>query len=114
LLALPGIGDGMADHIQKILKTGDYRCAQNFSRNIPRLCWTFDAAIAGAQESGFLWKTFKAGTVEQVEQLARDGKLRDLTGFGEKSEQNILKAVEVFKKSAGRIPYWTWRKKRPK
>jgi len=49
----------------------------------------------------FLWKTFKAGTVEQVEQLARDGKLRDLTGFGEKSEQN-LKAVEVFKKSAGR------------
>src|SRR5882762_2662994 len=57
----------------------------------------------GPKKVAFLWKTFKAGTVEQVEQLARDGKLRDLTGFGEKSEQNILKAVEVFKKSAGRF-----------
>ena len=50
-----------------------------------------------------LWKTFKAGTVEEVEKLAREGKLRDLPGFGEKSEQNILKAIEVFKKSAGRF-----------
>ena len=29
--------------------------------------------------------------------------MRDLAGFGEKSEQNILKAVEVFKKSSGRF-----------
>ena len=38
-----------------------------------------------------------------VEKLAKEGKLRDLAGFGEKSEQNILKAVEVFKKSSGRF-----------
>jgi DNA polymerase (family 10) len=41
--------------------------------------------------------------VEQVEKLAREGKLRDLAGFGEKSEENILKAIEVHKKSAGRF-----------
>jgi DNA polymerase (family 10) len=41
--------------------------------------------------------------VEQVEKLARAGKLRELEGFGEKSEQNILKAVEVFKKASGRF-----------
>ena len=41
--------------------------------------------------------------MEQVEKLAREGKLRDLAGFGEKSEENILKAIEVFKKSAGRF-----------
>ena len=38
-----------------------------------------------------------------VEKLAKEGKLRDMAGFGEKSEQNILKAVEVFKKSTGRF-----------
>ncbi len=38
-----------------------------------------------------------------VEKLAKEGKLRDLAGFGEKSEQNILKGVEVFKKSSGRF-----------
>jgi len=41
--------------------------------------------------------------VADVEKLAKEGKLRDLPGFGEKSEQNILKAVEVFKKSSGRF-----------
>src|SRR5260221_2428127 len=46
---------------------------------------------------------FKAGTVADVERIAKEGKLRDLPGFGEKSEQNILKAVEVFKKSTGRF-----------
>jgi DNA polymerase (family 10) len=38
-----------------------------------------------------------------VERIAKEGKLRDVPGFGEKSEQNILKAVEVFKKSSGRF-----------
>jgi DNA polymerase (family 10) len=57
----------------------------------------------GPKKVALLWKTFKAGTVEAVEKLAREGKLRDIAGFGEKSEQNILKAVEVFKKSAGRF-----------
>ena len=28
-LALPGIGDGLAEHIQEILKTGDYACAKS-------------------------------------------------------------------------------------
>src|ERR1700682_391070 len=46
---------------------------------------------------------FQAATVEDVEKLAREGKLRDVPGFGEKTEQNILKAVEVFKKSTGRF-----------
>jgi DNA polymerase (family 10) len=35
--------------------------------------------------------------------LAREGKLQDLPGFGEKSEQNILKATESAKRSSGRF-----------
>src|SRR6266481_4711662 len=104
LLALPGIGDGMADHIQEILKTGDYSLRAKLLKKYPAtLLDLLTLQSLGPTKVAFLWKTFKAGTVEQVEQLARDGKLRDLTGFGEKSEQNILKAVEVFKKSAGRF-----------
>ena len=33
--------------------------------------------------------------IEGVEKLAREGKLQDLPGFGEKSEQNILKGHGV-------------------
>ncbi len=55
----------------------------------------------GPKKVAFLWKKFKVATVEGLEKLAREGKLRDLPHFGEKSEQNILKAAEQFKNLAG-------------
>jgi DNA polymerase (family 10) len=104
LLALPGIGDGMADHIEEILKSGGYSLRTKLLKKYPAtLLDLLTLQSLGPKKVAFLWKTFKAGTVEQVEKLAREGKLRDLAGFGEKSEQNIVKAVEVFKKSAGRF-----------
>src|SRR5712671_1307447 len=104
LLALPGIGDGMADHIEEILKSGDYSLRKKLLNKYPStLLHILTLQSLGPKKVAFLWKTFQAGTIEQVEALAREGKLRDLAGFGEKSEQNILKAVEVFKKTTGRF-----------
>jgi len=104
LTALPGIGDRMAEHIQEILARGDYNLRQKLLKKYPHtLLDLLTLQSLGPKKVALLWKNFKAGTVEQVEKLAREGKLRDLPGFGEKSEQNILKAVEVFKKSAGRF-----------
>ena len=104
LMELPGVGDGMADHIQEILKTGHYSLRTKLLKKYPEtILHLLDLQSLGPKKVAFLWKTFKAGTVEQVEKLARDGKLRDLAGFGEKSEENILKAIEVYKKSAGRF-----------
>jgi len=104
LMELPGIGDGMADHIQEILKTGDYALRAKLLKKYPAtILDLLELQSLGPKKVAFLWKAFKAGTVEEIEKLAREGKLRDLPGFGEKSEVNILKAVEVHKKSAGRF-----------
>jgi DNA polymerase (family X) len=104
LTELPGIGDGMADHIEEVLKTGDYSLRQKLLKKYPAtILQLLELQSLGPKKVAFLWKTFQACTVEQVERLARDGKLRDLAGFGEKSEENILKAIGVFKKSAGRF-----------
>src|SRR6266566_3424902 len=62
-----------------------------------------DGAIIGRYRSYEKAAELIDSLPESVEQLAREQKLRDLPGFGEKSEQNILKAVEVFKKSTGRF-----------
>ncbi len=39
LTELPGIGDRMAEHIQEILKTGDYSLRQKLLKNSPLRCW---------------------------------------------------------------------------
>jgi DNA polymerase (family 10) len=104
LMELPGIGEGMADHIQEILKTGDYSLRSKLLKKYPvSILSLLDLQSLGPKKVAFLWSTFKAGTVEEVEKLARENKLRDLPGFGEKSEENILKAIEVHKKTAGRF-----------
>jgi len=104
LKALPGVGDGMAEHIREILKTGDYSLRQKLLKKYPATILNLlDLQSLGPKKVALLWKKFKVATVEDLEKLAREGKLRDLEGFGEKSEQNILKAADLFKRSSGRF-----------
>ena len=104
LTELPGIGDRMVEHLKEIVETGDYSLRKKLLKKYPEtILDLLELQSLGPKKVAALWKTFKAGTVADVEKLAKAGKLRNLAGFGEKSEQNILKAVEVFKKSSGRF-----------
>src|SRR5262249_15189509 len=101
---LPGIGERMAEHIQEILKTGDYALRKKLLKKYPpTLLEVMNLQGLGPKKVAFLWSNFKAATVADVERLAREQKLRDVPGFGEKTEQNILKAVETHKRSTGRF-----------
>jgi DNA polymerase (family 10) len=104
LTELPGIGDRMVEHLQEIVESGDYSLRKKLLKKYPEtILDLLNLQSLGPKKVAFLWSKFKAGSVADVEKLAKEGKLRDLPGFGEKSEQNILKAVEVFKKSSGRF-----------
>jgi DNA polymerase (family X) len=104
LKQLPGIGDGMAAHIREILDTGDYSLREKLLKKYPlTLLDLLHLQSMGPKKVALLWKKFKVSTIEGIEKLAQDGKLRDLEGFGEKSEQNILKATALAKRSSGRF-----------
>jgi DNA polymerase (family X) len=104
LKELPGIGDGMAAHIREILDTGDYSLREKLLKKYPvTLLELLHLQSLGPKKVAFLWKKFKVATIEGIEKLAKDGKLRDLDGFGEKSEQNILKATASAKRASGRF-----------
>jgi DNA polymerase (family 10) len=104
LTELPGIGDGMAAHIREILQTGDYSLRKKLLNKYPAtILDLLTLQSLGPKKIAALWKKFGTATVDDVEKLAREEKLRDFPGFGEKSEQNILKAIEVFKRSTGRF-----------
>jgi DNA polymerase (family 10) len=104
LTELPGIGEGLAEHIREILGTGDYSLRRKLLKKYPEtILDLLDLQSLGPKKVALIWKKFHAATVEDVARLAREGKLRDVPGFGEKSEQNILRAAETFKKAAGRF-----------
>src|SRR5579862_7640553 len=102
LRELPGVGENMAEHILEILKTADYALRQKLLKKYPpTLLEVLELQSLGAKKVAMLFKIFGAATVADVEKLAREEKLRDIPGFGEKSEQNILKAAEQFKNLSG-------------
>ena len=102
LTDLPGVGDSMAEHIREVLATGDYALRQKLLKKYPAtILDVLELQSLGPKKAALLWKKFKCATVDDVEKLAREGKLRDVPGFGEKSEQNILNAAERFKSMCG-------------
>src|SRR5439155_3704975 len=104
LKELPGIGDRMVEHLQEILETGDYSLRGKLLKKYPAtILEVLQLQSLGPKKVALLYKKFKAATVDDIERLAKEEKLRDLAGFGEKSEQNILKAVASYKRSTGRF-----------
>src|SRR5215467_12631127 len=60
LLELPGIGDGMADHICEILRSGDYSLRQKLLKKYPATILTLlELQSLGPKKVALLWKTFK-------------------------------------------------------
>src|SRR5580700_11157689 len=89
LRELPGVGENMAAHIREILKTGDYSLRQKLLKKYPStILELLELQSLGAKKVALLWKTFRVATVDDVAKLAEGEKLRELPGFGEKSEQN--------------------------
>jgi DNA polymerase (family 10) len=107
LRELPGVGEGIAKHIHEILKTGDYSLRKRLLKKYPATILTLlELQSLGPKKVALLWKKFHVATVQDVERLAHQQRLRDVAGFGEKSEHNILKAAEQFKHlfGSGRFP----------
>ncbi len=94
----------MAAHIREILATGDYALRAKLLKKFPiTLLDLLQLQSMGPKKVAFLYAKFKCCTIEDIEKLAREGKLRDVEGFGQKSEENILKATALAKKSSGRF-----------
>ena len=74
LTELPGIGDRMAEHIQEILRTGDYETRKKLLKKYPAtILDLLKLQSLGPKKVAMLWKTFKVATVEAVEKLASEG-----------------------------------------
>ena len=57
----------------------------------------------GPKTIALIWSAFQVSDLAGVEQLAREGKLRELPRLSEKSEQKILKAIEDYRRISGRF-----------
>ncbi|MBI5751554.1 MAG: DNA polymerase/3'-5' exonuclease PolX [Hydrogenophilales bacterium] len=96
LTRLPGIGDDLAGKIHEIVSTGRCSLLERLRRELPpAVTELLQIPGLGPKRVKALYHDLEVQTVEQLHRAARDGRIRALPGFGEKTERNILQAVEA-------------------
>lgn len=93
---LPGIGDDLAAKIQEIVATGRCSFLERLHRELPpAVAELMQIPGLGPKRVRALWHDLDVQTVDQLAAAAHEGRIRDLPGFGEKTELKILHAAQA-------------------
>lgn len=104
LTRLPGIGDDLAAKVREIADTGRCSLLERLRRELPpAVTELLQIPGLGPKRVKALYHDLEVQTIEQLYRAARDGRIRALPGFGEKTELNILQAVEAHVSQARRF-----------
>lgn len=104
LMSIPGIGESIAKKIEEYLKTGKIQYYEEFKKRYPvDIEGLTSIEGVGPKMVKVLYEKLGITNVKELEEAAKKGKIRNLPGFGEKTEQNILQGIEFLKKSQGRF-----------
>jgi DNA polymerase (family X) len=104
VLAIPGIGKGMLTNLNEMLHEGKLSLhAEMLKKYRPSMLELLKVQGLGPKTVALIWSAYQVCDLEGVEKLAREGKIRELPRMGEKHEQKILKAIEDYRRIAGRF-----------
>jgi DNA polymerase (family X) len=104
VLAIPGIGKGMLNNLKEMLHDGKLSLhAEMLRKYRPSMLELLRVQGLGPKTVALIWSAYQVCDLEGVEKLAREGKIRELPRMGEKHEQKILKAIEDYRRIAGRF-----------
>jgi len=105
LKEIPGVGESIEKDIKELIKKRTCQRLKNLKEKIPvKLSELMKIEGLGPKKVAFLYKKFKITTIPQLEKLIGSLKLRKLFGWGEKSEQNILEGIKLYKRFKERFP----------
>ena len=104
LKEIPGVGKSIAEKIEEYIKTGKIKYYQDFKKRLPiNLDEIIPIEGMGPKRAKILYEKLGIKNLEELEKAARAHKIAKLFGFGEKSEKNILDAIEFLKREKGRF-----------
>jgi DNA polymerase (family X) len=104
VLAIPAIGKGMLNNLNEMLHEGKLSLhAEMLKKYRPSMLELLRVQGLGPKTVALIWSAYQVCDLEGVEKLAREGKIRELPRMGEKHEQKILKAIEDYRRIAGRF-----------
>jgi len=105
LLKIPGIGKGTAEKIEEFLRRGTCTYYDELRASLPAGITTLmSVPEIGPKTALMLHEKLGIGTIEQLEQAAKEGELRKLPRMGAKTEENVLRGIALIRRTQERQP----------
>jgi DNA polymerase (family X) len=104
LTDIPGIGKGIAFVIQELLVRGSFeRRDEMLAKYPPTALELLKIQGLGPKSIRLLFEHFRVSTIDDLERIAKEQKIRTLPRMGAKLEEKVLRSIEQYRKSAGRF-----------
>ena len=101
---VPGIGKGLAAVLHEIEAHGTFDKRDELLRRFPPAALEFlKIQGLGPKSIALLFEHFRIATMDELEQLCRDQKLRTLPRMGAKLEEKVLRSIAQYKERSGRF-----------
>ncbi len=101
---IPGIGKGLASVLVEICQRGSFdRRDQMLARYPASALELLKIQGLGPKSIALLYEHHNVRTVDDLERICREQKLRDMPRMGAKLEEKVLRSIEAYRKSAGRF-----------
>jgi DNA polymerase (family X) len=101
---IPGIGAGIADHIEEIIKTGKIKKYEALIKKFPPgFIALMEVPGIGPKTALLLKKKLKINSLEKLREASEQGLLKDLPGFKAKKIENVKKGLELKARVKGRF-----------
>ncbi len=104
LESISGIGEALAKKITELVQTGKLEYLERLKKEVPPgLIDLLSIPGLGPKKVAALYKNLGISTIQALRDAAGNGKLRSLEGFGEITERNILRGIQLLEKTSGRV-----------
>jgi len=101
---IPGVGESIAQKIEEYLTTGKISYYEELKASVPAgVIELLDIPEVGPKTAKLLYEQLNIDSLEKLEEVVRQQRVRNLPGMGEKSENNILRGIELYKRQKERF-----------
>jgi len=93
---LPGVGQAIEAKVVEYLETGQVDLLEKFRRRYPEgLLGVMHLPGMGPKKTRLIWETAGVADLRDLERACREGRIREIPGLGDKTETNLLRALET-------------------
>ncbi|MCU0334343.1 MAG: helix-hairpin-helix domain-containing protein [Chitinophagaceae bacterium] len=106
IAAARGIGSAIQQKIDELLQTGQLRLLRQYIDQTPEgILQMMQIKGLGAKKINTIWKEMGIESIGELQYACYENRLVRYKGFGEKTQQNVLEAIQFFLNHQGQFLY---------